>query len=309
LDPDKLYRVTDAIISIKPRGVAISGGEPLVVGEIFEVADRMSKAGVEVYLYTSGWAFAPTMLRPIVNSFARVSVSVDGATPEVHDRIRGRTGSFDRAMNALHQLDCAVRDRRRLGGPTPSLGIDFVVLQSNFAQLGEVCASIAPQFPELQFISFGAVIPSGLASRVGFVEHEMLNEEQEEMLTGAQMAHELKSLAPASVEVRTTNNRDLQMHPDLLAAGGDIPAMHVEPDGMVRAMPMYEGTVGSLLGESASVLWKRAVDRLSDPFVIEVLKPARTRKAWAEATRRIDQHFGSLEVRARIARRPRYAPN
>jgi len=75
---------------------------------------------------------------------------------------------------------------------------------------------------------------------------------------------------------------------------------------MVRAMCSYEGTVGSLLTESPVVLWERAVERLSDSFVIEALTPVRTTKDWAEATRRIDQHFGSPEVRARIARQPLY---
>ena len=87
----------------------------------------------------------------------------------------------------------------------------------------------------------------------------MLTDEQEALLRGGQLEHALQSLAPSSVKVSTTDNRDLQMHPDRLAAGGNIGAMHVEPDGMVRAMSMYEGTVGNLLVESPSVLWERAV--------------------------------------------------
>jgi len=306
LGPDDLYRVTDALISMKPPAVVLSGGEPLLVKKIFEVADRMSKAGIKVHLYTSGWVLDPTMMPFIMSLFSGVAVSVDGATAKVHDRIRGRAGSHDRAMSALTQLDAAVREHRRRGERTPSLAIDFVVMQSNFAQLREMCAVVVPRFPELELVSFGAVIPTGLATRVEFAEQEMLSEEQAGLLASGQLVPELQSLVPASIEVETLDNRELQMHPDLLATGIYVPEMQVEPDGMVRAMPIYEGTVGSLLTESPVVLWERAVQRWSDPFVIETLTPARTMKAWAEAARRIDRHFGSAEDRARITRRPLY---
>ncbi len=98
-----------------------------------------------------------------------------------------------------------------------------------------------------------------------------------------------------------------QMHPDRLAAG-EVPAMQVEPDGRVRAMPVYEGTVGSLLEESPLVLWERAVARWGDPLVASLLREATTMAGWASATREIDLRFGSPADRARIACRPAYAP-
>jgi hypothetical protein len=303
---DDLYRITDALIAMKPGGVMLSGGEPLLVKEIFDIAERLSKAGVAVLLYTSGWGLEPAMVAPIISLFSRVSVSVDGATAEVHDRIRGRAGSFDRAMSALSQLDHGVAESGQRGERIPWLGIDFIVMQSNFHQLRDVCALMAPRFPELHFISFGVVIPAGLAARADFAEQEMLSEEQVRLMGGDQLVQELQALAPASVVVETLDNQRLQMRPDLLAADIGLPALHVEPDGLVRAMCAYEGTVGSLLTEAPMVLWERAVERLSDPVVIEALTPVRTMKEWAAAARRIDSHFGSPEVRARIARQPPY---
>ncbi|MEU4352179.1 hypothetical protein [Streptomyces sp. NPDC023838] len=46
------------------------------------------------------------------------------------------------------------------------------------------------------------------------------------------------------------------------------------------------------------------MERWTDPFVAEALSGAGTMRGWAEAVRRIDYHFGSDEVRARIDRRP-----
>ncbi|MEA2465869.1 MAG: hypothetical protein QOJ98_3616, partial [Acidobacteriota bacterium] len=279
--PEDMLRVIDALISLQPTGVMLSGGEPLLVKAIFDIAKRLTEGGVEVLLYTGGWVFEPEMVEPILNLFSRVSVSIDGATAEVHDRIRGRAGSFDRALNALSLLDRGARERREKNERSPWIGVDYVVMQSNVHQLRDFCRDIAPRFPGLDFISFGSVIPSGLATRVEFVEHEMLSEEQTSALGAGELERELQAMVPEWLEVTTTDNQRLQMRPDLLIDGIGMPALHVEPDGQVRAMCSYEGTVGNLLQESPALLWQRALERLGDPFVLEALTPVRTTKEWA----------------------------
>jgi MoaA/NifB/PqqE/SkfB family radical SAM enzyme len=305
LDADDLFRVTDAMIAASPRAIILSGGEPLLVPEIFAVAERMVAAGVAVILYTSGSAFNPRMLPQVAKLMARVTVSIDGATAEVHDRIRGRAGSFGRAMDTLAQLDRAICEARRRGERTLELGVDYVVMQYNFDQIREFCLLVSSRFPELSSISFGSVSPTGLASRPDF-EGELLEDEQVRALADGRLAAELQALVPPSIVVSTTDNRRTQLHPDVLAASGDLPPLQVEPDGLVRAMPLYEGTVGSLLKEPLAVLWERAIERWSDPFVVETLRPATTMRAWAEATRSLDQRFASADDLARIARRPPY---
>jgi organic radical activating enzyme len=305
LSRDEMLRVADALVSLAPEGIVLSGGEPLLVKDLFEVTERISRAGIPVVLYTGGWTLRPWMMEDIARTVSRVSVSVDGATPEVHDRIRGRAGSFERAEKALTLLDDAARDRRAHGKEPIHFGMDCTLSQSSFHQMDAFCTIMAPRFPQMQFIWFGAAMPIGLASRVGFVDRELLSDTQVDQLATIEQLEHLQSLAPASVEVSVTDNRLLQMRPDLIASGR-IPAMQVEPDGRVRAMAIYEGTVGSLLEEPPAELWKRAVARWSDPVVSETLSSVHTMKEWAEATRRIDYHFGTGDDRARIDRRPPY---
>lgn len=308
LDHDQMIRAADAIVAMKPYGVSLAGGEPLLVRGVFQVAERLSAAGIEVALYTGGWTVRPDLIDDIARSFFRVGVSVDGATAEVHDQVRGRRGSFDRAMNALALLDEASRSRRSAGAGKISFGIDCVVVRSNFDQIERFCTDIAPRYPDMDYMSFGAVVPEGLASRPGFVRHELLTDAQVELLGRGEYAAHLRSLAPASVRITTTDNLALQMHPDRIRAGQFFPVLQVEPDGAVRAMPAYEGTVGNLLTDSPSELWKRAVDRWRDPFVVKTLKPVHTMAQWAEATRTIDYHFASVADRARIDLRSDFVP-
>lgn len=302
-----MLRVADALISLRPESVQFSGGEPLLVKDLFQVAERFRAAGIPVGLYTSGWLMEPEMIPELFRLFSQIHVSVDGATARVHESIRGRPGGFERAMRALTLLDAAAREERERHGRSITFGMDCVVMQSNLHQLEAFCTELVPRFPELQFLFFEAVVPGGLANRQGFAERELLTEEQLRHLTSPATVQRLRSLVPPSVWVRSSTGRALQMHPDDVA--NEMAArslMQIEPDGAVRGMAIYEGTVGSLLEEPAQVIWERVLARPMDPFVVQTLKPVRTSQQWAEAVRRIDYHFGSEEVRARIDRRPDY---
>lgn len=303
---DDMLRIADAIIALGPVQVTLAGGEPLLVKGVFEVAERLTRAGVSVLVYTGGWNFQPWMTEELARVCGRVVVSVDGPTPEVHDRIRGRAGSFERAMRALALLEAGAREREERGERLLPFAIDCVVVRSNIERLEEFCTDIVPRFPHLSSLDFGAAVPSGLGSRTGYAEHELLSDEQLVRLGGEEERARLQALAPATVRIGTSTNFSLQMNPEQVARGLDFQSVQIEPDGQVRAMLIYEGTVGSLLEEPPGELWRRAVERWTDPFVTEALSgaAARTMRGWAEAVRRIDYHFGSAEVRARIDRRP-----
>ncbi|MEU1727802.1 radical SAM protein [Nonomuraea sp. NPDC005692] len=306
LSHEDMLEVADGIIALHPRTVEFAGGEPLLVKGIHEIAEHISQAGIEVNLYTSGWTLTAEAAQAAARVFSRITVSIDGADAATHDRIRGRSGSFDRAMNALTLLDDISRRASEHGYDPLLFGLDCVVMRGNFHQLGELCRVATSRAPHLRFLSFGAAVPSGLASRPTFADRELLTMEQLTTLMSSGHGQHLRSLVPSSVMVTVSDNFILQMNPKLVERFG-FSLMQIEPDGQVRAMPVYEGTVGSLLTEDPQVLWERTVARWSDPFVVDALSGVRDWADWAAATRRIDYHFGSAEVRQRIDRRPEYS--
>ncbi|MEU5398108.1 radical SAM protein [Streptomyces sp. NPDC005963] len=307
LAPAEMLRVADSIITLKPRVVALSGGEPLLVRGVLTVAERFVRAGVRLGVNTSGWTLTRPVAERLADLFHEVLVSVDGATAEVHDRIRGRVGSHERALRTLALLDSVAGERRQDGRSPLRFGIDAVVVNSNRAELEQFCTDIAPRFPHLSALSFNAAVPAGLANRADFVRTELLTWDGLADLTHPDLLARLRALAPSTVQVFTADNLNLGVFPDRLAAGEDAQIMHIEPDGEVRAMPLYEGTVGNLLNEPADLLWDRARARWRDPFVVEALSTVRTMAEWVDATHRLDHRFASDEVRLLIDRRVREA--
>ncbi|EWM10508.1 radical SAM protein [Kutzneria sp. 744] len=297
LDPDTMLLVADKIAAAGPESVVLSGGEPLLTPVIADIARRLSQAGVQVVVYTGGWSMRPELAEQLASTVSLLGVSVDGATAEVHDKVRGRRGAFDRALRSLAILD-------EVASRVPfNFGLDCSVMRSNFHQLDDICATVAPRFPRLGFAYFGPVVPSGAASRAGF-DAELLTDDQVRELTSDDRVARLRSLAGDGVDVQTTDNRQLMMHPDRARDWSTYGSVQIEPDGQVRAMSIYEGTVGNIRTDPPSVLWERALARWHDPFVVETLGPVRTMAEWAVAARRIDQRFGSPDDLRRIARRP-----
>lgn len=85
--------------------LVFSGGEPLCREDLYELIARAKSQGVTCALATNGTLIDAAAAGQIRDSgVARVSVSLDGATAEVHDRLRRLAGSFKRAVEGIGYL-------------------------------------------------------------------------------------------------------------------------------------------------------------------------------------------------------------
>jgi radical SAM protein with 4Fe4S-binding SPASM domain len=106
------YKIVDEIYDFGSPWFGISGGEPLVREDIFDIIEYAKAIGFEVSLITSGFAFDEKRLNNLVRNEVHTAVSIDGSK-ESNDRIRGR-GSYDKALFAMKKfsengiLDCIV---------------------------------------------------------------------------------------------------------------------------------------------------------------------------------------------------------
>lgn len=98
-------RLVDSIAAFARPILVLSGGEPLVRPDILEIAAHAAGRGLTVALATNGTMVEDTLAGKIVEAgVRRVSISFDGATPEVHDSFRGLPGSFEKALAGFRAL-------------------------------------------------------------------------------------------------------------------------------------------------------------------------------------------------------------
>ncbi len=103
LSTEEALSFLDSIATLQPM-LILSGGEPLLRPDIFLIARHGVALDLRVSLASNGTLITQQVADEIAASgISRVSISLDGATPEKHDLIRGK-GSFQAAMQGLESL-------------------------------------------------------------------------------------------------------------------------------------------------------------------------------------------------------------
>ncbi len=95
------YRILDDISSFAKPVVVLSGGEPLLRKDVFDIADYGTSKGLRMCLATNGTLVTKEICQNIKDSGIKmVSISLDGSTASVHDDFRQQPGAFEGSINA-----------------------------------------------------------------------------------------------------------------------------------------------------------------------------------------------------------------
>jgi len=95
------FRVIDDIVGYAKPVVVLSGGEPLVRKDVFEIAQYGTDKGLRMCLATNGTLVDDGICEKIKASGIRiVSLSLDGSEEGVHDNFRSQKGAFAGTVNA-----------------------------------------------------------------------------------------------------------------------------------------------------------------------------------------------------------------
>jgi len=94
----------DELLEYKPI-IILTGGEPLLRSDVYDIAKYASGHGLSVVLATNGTLLTPDIAKKLKDvGIQRVSISIDGSTKETHDIFRGETGAFEAALFGIDIL-------------------------------------------------------------------------------------------------------------------------------------------------------------------------------------------------------------
>lgn len=109
-------RLLDEIAPWKPI-VSLFGGEPLLYPDILPLVREIKSRGLTCTVITNGGRLEPYAKELVEAGIDSIAVSIDGP-PEVHNRIRGKADSFEKAAAGVRAV---ARWRGELGGAGPML--------------------------------------------------------------------------------------------------------------------------------------------------------------------------------------------
>jgi heme b synthase len=102
LSTEASFALIDQIKKVGDPIIILTGGEPLLRPDIFDIAKYGTEKGLRMVMAVNGTLVTPDIARKMVDSgIKRISVSLDGAAGDFHDTFRGVPGAFDGAMEGI----------------------------------------------------------------------------------------------------------------------------------------------------------------------------------------------------------------
>jgi radical SAM protein with 4Fe4S-binding SPASM domain len=132
LDTDAAFKVINDIAEINPNIILIlTGGEPLLRRDIFDLSRHASGKGMMVLLGTNACLINDDVAKRLKDSgVSGIGISLDSMRPDVHDSIRGLKGSWEKAIEGM-------RACKRNG---LEIQIQTTVFRKNYDEIPDVVA-------------------------------------------------------------------------------------------------------------------------------------------------------------------------
>jgi heme d1 biosynthesis radical SAM protein NirJ len=130
LSTAEVYTVLDDLKGFKVPVLILSGGEPLLRPDIFDISQRAKAMGFYVGLSTNGTLIDENNIEAIAAAgYNYVGISLDGIEA-THDRFRRLDGAFARSLHAIRLCrDHGIK-----------VGVRFTLTQDNAAELPQLLA-------------------------------------------------------------------------------------------------------------------------------------------------------------------------
>ncbi len=234
---DQIYQVSSPLL-------ILSGGEPLLRPDIFELIEYGSKKGLKMGLGTNGYLINDVVAKKLkAAGIATVSISIDSSIPAQHDEFRGVKGSWERAVNACKLL----RNNGIL------VQVNTTLTHDNYDQIDEIM-TLAESIGVENFHLF-FLVPTGRGVKLTDISPQ----KYEDMITktfGKVHKHRLNvrpSCAPQFMRIAKGMGLDMRQW-----IRGCIAGMHycrIYPNGDVTPCPYLPIKLGNIREQNFKEIW------------------------------------------------------
>ena len=130
LSLDEYIKLAAELHAMGSHQISISGGEPLLRSDVFQIIEAFAGRGMSVNLCTNGLLLKKYCDEIRSSGATCVTVSLDGASAASHDKIRGIPGSYNQIKEGIEHLLKNPRSSR------PLLRVRMTVSNRNAREIG-----------------------------------------------------------------------------------------------------------------------------------------------------------------------------
>ena len=102
LSTEEMKELIDDFAHIGTTGLGFTGGEPWLRKDLVELVRYAKSKKMVAHTSSNGWYMNKENARKLIEAgLDAISFSLDGSTPETHDKSRGMFGSYDKVIEAI----------------------------------------------------------------------------------------------------------------------------------------------------------------------------------------------------------------
>lgn len=255
LNTQEGFTLIDQIAELNPHVLLIlTGGEPLLRKDIYDLASYASQKGMMVVLGTNGNMIDDDRAKKLKESgVTGIGISLDSIVPERHDTFRGIPGAWDNTLNGIEAC-------RRQG---IEFQIQTTVTRENFSEIPKIIEfsyNLGARVFNLFFLvctGKGQELTDITPQQYDQALHqlyELQKNYQEKMMVGAKCAPHYR---------RIVYEHDTTSPLTRAYAGGCPAATHycrITPEGNVTPCPYMPDISGNVREKSFADIWKDTAD-------------------------------------------------
>ena len=163
LSTEEVYRVMDDLKAFGVSVLILSGGEPLLRPDIFDISRHAKRMGFYVGLSSNGTLITPANIDSIRDiGYDYIGVSLDGMR-RTHDLFRRKQGAFDESIKGIQLCrDAGIK-----------VGLRFTLTQDNALELPDLLQLMRDQEIDKFYLSHLNYAGRGNRNRASDLHHRM----------------------------------------------------------------------------------------------------------------------------------------
>ena len=244
---NEIEYIFNKLIDFNPRGVFISGGEPLMRKDIVEIVEKSKKLAPVTILNTNSLLLTEELLNRLINvGLDYIQVSIDG-TQKIHDFIRG-DGTYNKAIEKMKMIN-KYSDRIKLH-------INCVVSKKNIDYMEEIARQIIDvEKIDVQIFGFKRFIPSNILKDTAALGKEGLKQLYDN-LNKLQEKYKGRTIIASDMPMKNVFNEkkalEIMEKYDLDCCGcsAGVNGISIRNDGTVTPCTLLYISCGNILNES-----------------------------------------------------------
>lgn len=244
LDTEESKALIDQIAQVSRPLLILSGGEPLLRKDVYELIRYGSEKGLRMGLGSNGTLIDSKVATKLKEAgIATVSVSLDSHVPEQHDEFRGVTGSWQKTLNAIK----AMRENDIL------VQINTTLTQQNYSQIDDIM-TLAEKVGVENFHLF-FLVPTGRGAKIADISPTMY----ENMIknTFAKVSKHKLNVRPSCAPqfMRIAKNMGLDMRQWIRGCIAGMYYCRIYPNGDVTPCPYLPVKLGNIREQPFKKIW------------------------------------------------------